>query len=465
MGKKKGRIALSFPKLESVIVKAEYHIERLYVEEGAIVFMLCKSPKFQKSFVVHIPSKFNLPQPKKCDLECVEITTTPAAESILSKRQISYLEDITSEGVSSIICISNSSLTSCSAKGLEHYVVPSEIDDEEDFSGDDESDEVDALEKNTKKLEKAINKLKSGGKIEKKSSSKQKHSNETKSDGKKPSNEKKSDEKKPDEKKPDEKKKSDVSKNVHNEEESEKETDEESEKVVEEETEEESEKEVETEEEEVESEKEVEGKVELIFDEDDDDDDEVDDDIVDEDIESENDDDSSVESTGETGDNSFPQDMLERDIVIGVIYILIDVSPFLKTISNFEEGLVSQYTQIDVNEFELRKARLSRIKNCFDSVYEKVGETIEKKREEEKKIKAKIVRSTILLLQIQALKDRIKDNPSKYSDISSEIQETYDQTTKTISNMNLDVMELRDEVDEMLTNFSAVIKDLDGITK
>ena len=456
MGKKRSsKITLSYPKLEGLITKANYTIHKLYTEEDHITFVLCKSPKFQKSFVVYIPSKFKLIPPKKGLIERVDITKTPSSEVTLSQRQLSYLSDVTSNDANSIISISNKTLVLHTPKLTEHYIISGEEDENE--VDEEDSDEVLNLEKNTKRLERAINKLsKTAGVPTSKDKSKDK---KVSKEEKKPSLEK--------EKKDNNKNTSADTTGDNNEDDSEDTTGDNEEADSVEDNEDNNKDDDETEEESEATEEENPNKITLVFDDGGDDD--VDSEALEEALsseeEEEEEEDSSIESTGETGDNSFPQDMLERDVVIGVIYVLIDISSFLKSISFFEETLLSQYSQIDENEFELKKARLARIKDAFDIVYEAANATLVAKHEEEKTIKTQIVRSTILLLQIQSLKNKIKENPSKYSDVNSEVQETLDQTIKTISNMNLEIMELRDEIDEMLTNFAAVVSDLEGVVR
>jgi len=452
MGKKRSsKITLSYPKLEGLISRSNYTIHKLYTEKDHVTFMLCKSPRFQKSFVVYIPPRFKLVPPKRKSsgtIEYIDITKTPSSEISLSQRQLSYLSDITSKEANSIISISNKTLVSHTPKLTEHYIIAGEED--EDEVDNEDSDEVMSLEKNTKRLEKTINKL---SKTKSNTAKKDKNKKESKPEKKKGLTLKEDISDKKDES---ESAVESATESVEEKEENSADSDEEDE-------EEEASNLGEEDEDHENDNPEESTKVALVFEEGDSDG--LEEALSSEEEEEEDEEDSSVDSTGETGDNSFPQDMLERDVVIGVIYVLIDVSSFLKSISSFEESLLVQYSQIDENEFELKKGRLSRIKEAFDIVYEAANESLSSKHEEEKKIKSKIVRSTILLLQVQSLKDKIKENPSKYSDVNSEVQETLEQTIKTISNMNLEIMELRDDIDEMLTNFAAVVSDLEGVVK
>jgi len=171
---------------------------------------------------------------------------------------------------------------------------------------------------------------------------------------------------------------------------------------------------------------------------------------------------SSESSSGEDLqiNNSISNSIREKDVVIGVVYICVDMSTFLKKDMTFEEEINEAYNSMSLNEINLRMERLKKIKDRCYFMVKKAEENLVILEEKEKKIKTDLSRLTVVLAQSDALKERINKNPKKYGEIEDEAMEVREQTCKTIEDLNIELLMIRDDADEILINCSETIEEL-----
>ena len=84
---------------------------------------------------------------------------------------------------------------------------------------------------------------------------------------------------------------------------------------------------------------------------------------------------------------------------------------------------------------------------------------INKIKEEEASLKACLIRLTQFLNQAETLRKKTKGS-QKYVDVNSDIDAVYYNTRKTINDLNIQLLQIRDKVDEFLYAYQTSLEDL-----
>jgi len=163
-----------------------------------------------------------------------------------------------------------------------------------------------------------------------------------------------------------------------------------------------------------------------------------------------------------TRDNSLPTNLEDDEVQLGLIYVLIDLSTFFKKVSTLENDILDYYDQLEENEVEMRDTRMVTIKDLSNRLEVTTSERLTKIKEEELALKSQLLRLTLVLSQTEKLKTRTND-PKKFSEIIPEIDAIYHRTRKTIHDLNIQLLRLRDEADEMLTAYQSFLEELLGV--
>ena len=151
-------------------------------------------------------------------------------------------------------------------------------------------------------------------------------------------------------------------------------------------------------------------------------------------------------------DNSLPVDLEDNEIELGIIYATIEINTFYKKIATLESEIVGYYDILDENEGETRVARLKKITDLSGLLVKRASDELEKIKAEETAIRGQLVRLTTLLTQTETFRENSKD--LKYSDIKPDIEKVHTQTRKSIHDVNLELLRLRDRADEVLIRVS-----------
>lgn len=436
-------ISLSVDKVLLVLKKRGYIISAIFIEdEGVIRFLVCRSPTFQKTFVIYIPEKFHLKIPEESSFKKFNIE--PSVE-LPSTRQVEYLSDIKGPLLECDICsISNEAIcTYRNDNSIKCYRIKEdgeEIIVEEDKE-DEEDDEVQIITKNADKL---IQKLKPGSTLPK---AKLREKEEPL---------------------------------VSDTEEEEDILDQEENKVVSLTAENEDGELVEVNitsdnEEDIEDEEEEEEeKVELEFE-----------DVPEEDEEEVNDlpelgeEEESIESIEEDVkkleekilpdqeekkvehfDNSLPEDIKETDLSLGIIYVLIDLRKFYRELSEIEKEIITCYEQLDDNELDIRNNQIKNIEEKSSEFVDHVKTRVNGITEKEKSLRLQLVQLTIVLSQLDELKKQTSNNILRYNNDIGEIDRIENSTRKFIHDLNMELLRLKDECNELITNFNSSLDDM-----
>jgi hypothetical protein len=159
-------------------------------------------------------------------------------------------------------------------------------------------------------------------------------------------------------------------------------------------------------------------------------------------------------------DSDVEEDDEAVDSAIGIIYYAIDISLFYKKIGNLEDEILTIYNTIDDNESTIRDDRLADIEDLAQSLIIHTKDKLEKYKKEETDLKAQIVKLSIVLDKTLSLKEKIKVDPEKYIEAQGEIDRVYNQTRNTVYDINIELLKIRDEVDDVLSMTQSTLEGL-----
>nr|QBK86155.1 MAG: uncharacterized protein LCMAC101_07500 [Marseillevirus LCMAC101] len=161
-----------------------------------------------------------------------------------------------------------------------------------------------------------------------------------------------------------------------------------------------------------------------------------------------------------TGDNSIPEEIEDSDISLGIVYIVIAIGSFFKKINKYEENIVEICEQLDDNELDARKDRLVKIKDIAADFLEHSEKRLKEINQKEMDMKADLLRLTVILAQVDAMKTEIASNERRLRGETPSVEKLYIQTKKSVHEINLELLRLRDQADEILSNYYLSIKEL-----
>ena len=443
----KSKTRLSLSKLIDFLNKYDYILSSVYcVSSNNVVFVECRSPIQQKTFFIHIPSKYLMEVDESHSVKKIHLKEIENNSS----RQFNYISDIRGPLLDcDLVSISSSNICAYKNSGKAFFyerIDPNDIKiDSEERNTDEPEDEITGLERQT---EKVLEKIRPGKRLPKPKRRKKKRRCEQPKESKEENISNEDEEKEPE-------------KNIS--------TNEDEENTSE------GEENVTTEEEENTEEEDEEG-VEIVF----------------QDAEGESLDNvkefisvdnpnekssqnledslermkiklqtsSKIQENYTTHDNTIPPELEDSDIVLGIVYYLIDIGPFYGKIQDFEKTIIKVYEQIDDNILDVRNSKFSNIKELTTKFLTRGEERLTKINEDEKNIKKSLIRLTIILSQTGELKTKIKDKPEKFKEEITNIDRIYNQTRKSIFELNMDLLRLQDDADELLSNYQDSLEEL-----
>jgi hypothetical protein len=455
-------IKLNLDKLKNLLDRHGYIIEQVYCNRDSIKFLECRTPKYQKTFIIYIPERYlmtlssSTPSMKKIN---IIISKLPP-----SSQQITFMSDAKGPLLEcDLLTISSQTMCLYLNKGEYEcfYITDSELSESSDGKkhSDEDIDEIDTLERDTSLL---LQKIKPGSKLPKailrKKKDLEKNSITKVDDNIGNIKDLSEDDNIKDLSEDDNIKdlsEDDNIKDLSEDENIKDLSEDENESLI--------------------------GikdkKIELFFEEENGDSvDEIksliensahiEDSLsrIKEKIESRDSEDEEKDSENEeytTRDNSLPPDIEEYEVVLGIIYILIDIRSFFKIVSTYEEELINNYNQIEDNEEEVKKIKLYKVKNLCNQLISRSELRLKEISEEEERLKIHLVRLTIVLTQSDSLKTRVTKNPTKYgSDVIKETTRIYQETRETIHELNMEILKLKDITEDLLSNYISSIQEL-----
>lgn len=161
-----------------------------------------------------------------------------------------------------------------------------------------------------------------------------------------------------------------------------------------------------------------------------------------------------------THDNTLPPDIKYSDIVLGIVYPMIDLGSFYRKVKGYEKEVISICEQINDNILDIRNDKLKEIRDGSSIFLTHAEDRLKKINEEEKSLRSALIRLTIILSQTEILRKKVDSNPKVLKNEMPEIERIFAQTRKTIHELNIDLLRLQDSADELLSNYQSSIKEM-----
>jgi hypothetical protein len=157
--------------------------------------------------------------------------------------------------------------------------------------------------------------------------------------------------------------------------------------------------------------------------------------------------------------NTIPPNIEELEVNLGIIVVCIPISNFFKSISSYEKDLLELYYHIDENEMEERERKLNEIQKMCDKFVENSRKIIEKKTKKELKIKGELIAITGVIADIKRLKEKTAEDPVKFKSDIIKLNDIYEESKKSIHYLNSDLLKIKDEIHECLSNYTLLLKE------
>ena len=433
-------IKLSLHKFVSLLEKNGYIITSVYCEKENIRFVECKTPRFQKTFIINLPKKYGMKCPSDLGEEIYKRLFISKTDETPTSRQIEFISDIKGPLLEcDVLAISSDMLCSyIKSQPAECFRIGQIVESDEDEEVEDEKgDEITSLEKETLSVLKKVNG--SQAQLPKISLKEMSHSSSSKNEDILAVGEENEDE--------------DI---IEEEEEEDDDEDEEDEDIIDDED-------ADDEPQNVELEFEDENgdpidEVKIILEESYANDAEsslreIEEKIDEKDIEY------GIENTISSF-NSLHPNIENEEIVLGVVFVLVDISFFFRNIKTYEEEVMKCYEHIHESETELRSKRLQKIKDMVKEFLSYSEQKIKNIEDEEKYLRSQLIRLSVVLAQTSSLQEKISKQPDKYGNVIAETEKIYEKTRETVHSVNMDLLKLRDTSDELLINYSAIVQEL-----
>lgn len=160
-------------------------------------------------------------------------------------------------------------------------------------------------------------------------------------------------------------------------------------------------------------------------------------------------------------ENSVPPQLGESDIFLGIVYVAINISTFYSQIQKYERTLTRLNGVLEENELEMRKRRFLDIEIKHKEAGTILRERFDLLIKEEEELRRQQIRLSVVLIQVNIMKQKIENNRSEETlDKISQIENIYNTTRETIHELNMDLLHLRDQINEYMTNCELSIQDL-----
>lgn len=160
-------------------------------------------------------------------------------------------------------------------------------------------------------------------------------------------------------------------------------------------------------------------------------------------------------------DNALPPNLEEAEIAIGIIYVCIDLTSFYKrAATNLETEVLANYDVLETNEREMREGKVSVIGELCTKLSHKTTEILERFQKKEASLKAERLKLSAILDNAEGLRKKTESDVKKFADVKSDVDRIYTQTKTTLHELNIEILRLRDEVDDALDSFQKVLEEM-----
>ena len=182
--------------------------------------------------------------------------------------------------------------------------------------------------------------------------------------------------------------------------------------------------------------------------------------LEDEDEEEEYDEDDEEEEEEEIYSTSRRELNDNDSVLLGIVYVIVELNDFFKKAETYEPELIILYHKISENELDIRNKRMATIQEKAESFIEYSRMRIDEIATKEKALNQELLEYTTILSNVSKLKKTTEKDDSKYAANLAEIEKIQHQTQKTIHELNIELLRLRDEADELLTNYTQQLDEM-----
>lgn len=165
-------------------------------------------------------------------------------------------------------------------------------------------------------------------------------------------------------------------------------------------------------------------------------------------------------------DNSIPTDLEDEDISLGIVYLMIQIKEFFKSVGQqgYEDEVIKIYDTMYENEMKRRDVRLKSIDSMCNELRGSSKKRLIEIANEEKNLRVQLMRLTMVLKQSNAQLKKVMVNKEKYGDdVIAEVVTIKTDILETIHGLNLELIKQRELADEILSDFESSLKELSEI--
>ena len=165
-----------------------------------------------------------------------------------------------------------------------------------------------------------------------------------------------------------------------------------------------------------------------------------------------------VSSTHSLADSDVEEDMYSsnqkpenlKNVNVGMLYVCININDFMKTMKDYEQPLMDEYSMMTIKERELRDEKMRVISETLEKLKTKSFEKLKEIDEEEKKINEQIVRLSAVLVQCEKLE--------KYGKQVEDIVIIMKNTHDALDELHLRLLNLKDKSFDILNRYISIEK-------
>ena len=165
-----------------------------------------------------------------------------------------------------------------------------------------------------------------------------------------------------------------------------------------------------------------------------------------------------VSSTHSLADSDVEEDMYSsnqkpenlKNVNVGMLYVCININDFMKTMKDYEQPLMDEYSMMTIKERELRDEKMRVISETLEKLKISSFEKLKEIDEEEKKINEQIVRLSAVLVQCEKLE--------KYGKQVEDIVIIMKNTHDALDELHLRLLNLKDKSFDILNRYISIEK-------
>jgi hypothetical protein len=151
-------------------------------------------------------------------------------------------------------------------------------------------------------------------------------------------------------------------------------------------------------------------------------------------------------------DNSIPENMVECNVDLGLLYFSMDLSIFYQRLRTegppLEEEVLTAYDTMDDNEADTRSSKLDEIQELCSKISSKAKQLVEGYQKRELDLKSQVLKLSTVLEKAEKLKDKVVDK--KFADEKPNVDRLYNQTKTSLYDLNVEIAQNKDCINDLL---------------